>query len=119
MAEVRATLEMRPPICYSYERADGTRRRELTQDMAKQAVRKKTTPSVDRAADAPSPSRRRTSKSPSPAQPSPTCEPSPSREEVATRAYFRFIERGGVPGHDLEDWFLAEADLKSGSDASA
>jgi Protein of unknown function (DUF2934) len=37
----------------------------------------------------------------------------PSFEQIAQRAYFRFVERGRTPGHELEDWFAAETELKS------
>ena len=30
---------------------------------------------------------------------------------IAERAYFRFARRGGVHGHDVEDWFHAEAEI--------
>lgn len=35
----------------------------------------------------------------------------PSREEIAHRSYEIFLERGGVHGHDVEDWLQAERDL--------
>jgi ribosomal protein L7/L12 len=38
-----------------------------------------------------------------------------TREQVAARAYERFLERGGEHGHDLEDWLAAEAELRQGS----
>lgn len=37
----------------------------------------------------------------------------PTSEEIATRAYFRHLERGGTPGADFDDWVAAEADLKA------
>ncbi len=37
--------------------------------------------------------------------------PGPSREEIARRAYFRFLARGGASGHEAEDWFEAEREL--------
>ncbi len=39
-------------------------------------------------------------------------ENEPARDEVARRAYFRFLQRGGEPGHDQEDWFEAERELR-------
>lgn len=33
-------------------------------------------------------------------------------EQIAVRAYQRFVERGGQHGHDVEDWMAAEADLR-------
>ncbi|HVH28346.1 MAG TPA: DUF2934 domain-containing protein [Vicinamibacterales bacterium] len=35
----------------------------------------------------------------------------PTTEEIAQRAYEIFVARGEVPGHDLEDWLQAEAEL--------
>ncbi len=32
--------------------------------------------------------------------------------QVAQRAYERFLARGAVHGHDLEDWLAAEAELR-------
>lgn len=34
-----------------------------------------------------------------------------SPEEIARRAYFRFLARGGAHGNDLEDWLEAERSL--------
>ncbi|HKV23002.1 MAG TPA: DUF2934 domain-containing protein [Candidatus Acidoferrum sp.] len=35
----------------------------------------------------------------------------PTPEEIAVRAHQIFTERGGEPGHDLEDWLRAEREL--------
>lgn len=35
----------------------------------------------------------------------------PSPEEIAVRAHQIFTERGCEPGHDVEDWLLAEREL--------
>jgi len=35
----------------------------------------------------------------------------PTREEIALRAYQIYQERGGSPGHELEDWTRAEREL--------
>jgi hypothetical protein len=35
----------------------------------------------------------------------------PTEEEIRIRAYQRFLERGGQPGHAIEDWIAAERDL--------
>ncbi len=40
-----------------------------------------------------------------------TAEDSPTHEEIELRAYQIFIERGGEPGHDVEDWLQAESEL--------
>jgi hypothetical protein len=33
-------------------------------------------------------------------------------DAIAARAYERFVARGGEHGHDVEDWFAAEAELR-------
>jgi len=35
----------------------------------------------------------------------------PTREEIALRAYEIYLERGGSPGQELEDWTRAEREL--------
>jgi hypothetical protein len=35
----------------------------------------------------------------------------PTYDEVAQRAYERFVERGQQHGHDVEDWLSAEREL--------
>ncbi|HXY25804.1 MAG TPA: DUF2934 domain-containing protein [Candidatus Acidoferrum sp.] len=35
----------------------------------------------------------------------------PTREQIALRAYEIYLERGGAPGHELEDWTRAEREL--------
>ena len=35
----------------------------------------------------------------------------PTHEEIALRAYEIYLERGGAPGHELEDWVRAEREL--------
>ena len=35
----------------------------------------------------------------------------PSCEEIRLRAYEIYLERGGLPGDDLDDWLQAERDL--------
>lgn len=37
------------------------------------------------------------------------------RERIAMRAYERFVSRGYVHGHDVEDWLAAEAELDTGA----
>jgi len=39
-------------------------------------------------------------------------EPDPTPEQIAERAYRRFVERGGEPGRDVEDWLEAERELR-------
>ena len=36
----------------------------------------------------------------------------PSREEIRHRAYEIYLERGGLPGNELDDWLQAEAELE-------
>lgn len=33
-------------------------------------------------------------------------------EEIRTRAYYRFLERGGEPGNEWNDWFQAECEVR-------
>ena len=35
----------------------------------------------------------------------------PSREEIRLRAYEIYLERGGLPGNELDDWLQAEREL--------
>ena len=37
----------------------------------------------------------------------------PSEEDIRTRAYHRFLKRGGGHGSDFEDWLEAERELKT------
>ena len=43
----------------------------------------------------------------------------PVLDEIRIRAYEIYMERGGQPGHDLNDWIQAERELgsKVGSDS--
>jgi len=38
-------------------------------------------------------------------------KPQPSQEEIALRAYHIYLERGGVPGDEFNDWIIAERQL--------
>ncbi|HVU52998.1 MAG TPA: DUF2934 domain-containing protein [Polyangia bacterium] len=38
-------------------------------------------------------------------------KPAPSQEAIARRAYELYLQRGSVPGYELEDWLTAEAEL--------
>ncbi len=40
-----------------------------------------------------------------------TTESHPTREEIELRAYQIYLDRGGVPGRDMEDWLQAEREL--------
>ena len=35
----------------------------------------------------------------------------PSPDEVARRAYFTYVNHGSLPGHDVQHWLAAEAEL--------
>jgi hypothetical protein len=35
----------------------------------------------------------------------------PSPEAIGKRAYELYLQRGSVPGYELEDWLAAEAEL--------
>jgi hypothetical protein len=35
----------------------------------------------------------------------------PSPDEVARRAYFSYVNQGSLPGHDVQHWLKAEAEL--------
>jgi hypothetical protein len=35
----------------------------------------------------------------------------PSQEAIAKRAYELYLQRGSLPGYELEDWLSAEAEL--------
>jgi len=43
----------------------------------------------------------------------------PSREEIRLRAYEIFLERGGLPGNELDDWLQAEGELESAAPPKA
>ena len=36
----------------------------------------------------------------------------PSEEDIRLRAYHRYLERGGGNGGEVDDWVLAEQELK-------
>jgi len=36
----------------------------------------------------------------------------PNREEIKLRAYEIYLERGGHPGNELDDWLQAEGELE-------
>lgn len=37
----------------------------------------------------------------------------PDPEKIERRAYALYLDRGGEPGHDCEDWLRAERELKT------
>jgi hypothetical protein len=40
----------------------------------------------------------------------------PNHDEIRRRAYEIYLERGGLPGHELEDWLQAERGIESEAD---
>jgi hypothetical protein len=40
-----------------------------------------------------------------------SADQAPSREQIRLRAYEIFLERGGFPGNELDDWLQAEREL--------
>ena len=41
------------------------------------------------------------------------------QQQIAERAYAKFSERGGAPGHDVEDWLAAEQKVLGANKATA
>lgn len=39
--------------------------------------------------------------------------PEPTEEDIRARAYQMYLERGGEPGMDFDDWLKAERELKA------
>jgi hypothetical protein len=39
-------------------------------------------------------------------------EASPHRDEVQERAYYRYVERGRADGQALDDWLVAETEIR-------
>jgi len=39
-------------------------------------------------------------------------QPHPSEDDIRLRAYHIYLERGGVDGGDVDDWVMAEKELK-------
>jgi hypothetical protein len=46
-----------------------------------------------------------------PTPPAPVTAATPTHEQIAVRAYFHFLNRGGYHGADVEDWCRAEREL--------
>lgn len=36
----------------------------------------------------------------------------PTRDQIRNRAYYRYLERGRADGHALDDWLVAEAEVR-------
>ena len=45
----------------------------------------------------------------------PSANDKPSHEEIRLRAYEIYLERGGLPGNELDDWLQAERELELGA----
>jgi hypothetical protein len=45
--------------------------------------------------------------------------PQEMRRRIEIAAYYKAQERGFAPGHELDDWIAAEAEVRRGMDASA
>ena len=43
----------------------------------------------------------------------------PSEAAIAARAFVLYCERGGVHGHDVEDWLQAERELRGAAQSTA
>ena len=43
----------------------------------------------------------------------------PSHEEIRFRAYEIYLERGGLPGNELDDWLRAEGELDRAAPSNA
>lgn len=43
----------------------------------------------------------------------------PSHEEIRLRAYEIYLERGGLPGNELDDWLQAERELARAAPSKA
>jgi len=84
----------------------------------KVAMAKKTSSSSSPAG---TPRKRTTTKKPNgeaetpaaPGAPVAVAPPEPTEDDIRTRAYHRYLERGGRHGGDFDDWVEAEKDLKS------
>jgi len=75
---------------------------------------------VSKRKDRPSGTRRPEGDGQSEAQPEPAqrhsaafMEPEQRRAMIAEAAYYRSVRRSFEPGHELEDWLLAESDVDS------
>jgi hypothetical protein len=42
----------------------------------------------------------------------------PRREAIAKRAYELYLQRGSLPGYEVEDWLQAEAELTAAAATS-
>ena len=45
----------------------------------------------------------------------PSANDKPSHEEIRLRAYEIYLQRGGLPGNELDDWLQAERELERGA----
>jgi hypothetical protein len=80
--------------------------------MAESNSRRKTSPKV--ASVTPKPDTKPDTKAPAPLYASnirADASPEEIRQLIAEAAYYRAMERGFEPGHELEDWIQAEAEV--------
>ena len=57
-----------------------------------------------------------------PQNPQPSFEPEQAEiphDDIAQRAYAIYLERGGFPGAELDDWLQAEQELRNRNEAAA
>jgi hypothetical protein len=43
----------------------------------------------------------------------------PNRDQIQERAYFRYVERGRADGKALDDWLVAEAEIRGQANTQA
>ena len=43
----------------------------------------------------------------------------PNRDEVQERAYFRYVERGRTDGKAMDDWLIAETEIRQKTSSRA
>lgn len=44
-------------------------------------------------------------------------EAEPSRDQIQERAYYRYVERGRADGKALDDWLVAETEIRRQANA--
>jgi hypothetical protein len=43
----------------------------------------------------------------------------PNRDQIEERAYFRYVERGRTDGNALDDWLVAETEIRGQANTRA
>lgn len=102
-------MAKRPP---SQSQADDTAAGAPAPTRARRSQRTSAEEAIPPGAPVPSntPAERATAADQRPADIIPASEP--SEHDIRTRAYMRYLERGGRHGSDFDDWLEAERDLK-------